>query len=466
MIGPGSSATTIAAAVRAGEVRAADVVEAALARIAAASDLGAFTDVTAARARAKAAAIDAAVARGADPGPLAGAPFAVKNLFDVAGLPTRAGSAINRDLPPAARDAVLVARLEAAGAVLVGALNMGEYAYDFTGENVHDGPSRNPHHPARMSGGSSGGSGSAVAAGLVPLALGSDTNGSIRVPSALCGLFGLKPTYGRLPRTGTFPFVASLDHLGPMARSVADLAAAYDAMQGADSGDAACAGRPVEPATPALARGAAGLRVGVLGGWFARGGAPEAFAAVARAAQALGATETVEIADVEAARAAAYVITMQEGAALHLERLRARGPDFDPAVRTRLLAGAMLPGAWAVRAHKLRRVMAARFADAFSRFDALLAPATPCRAPRIGQETMVLDGVAMPVRPNLGLYTQPISFVGLPVVAAPRFEAGERLPLGVQIVAPPWREDVCLRLAAALEEAGVAHSPVAQEFAA
>src|SRR5262249_4796329 len=153
-------------------------------------------------------------------GPLAGVPFAVKNLFDVAGLTTRAGAKINRDLPAARRDAALIERLEAAGAVLVGALNMGEYAYDFTGENVHDGPSRNPHDVSRMSGGSSGGSGVAVAGGLVPLALGSDTNGSIRVPASLCGIFGLKPTYGRLSRARTFPFVASLDHVGPMARSV------------------------------------------------------------------------------------------------------------------------------------------------------------------------------------------------------------------------------------------------------
>ncbi|MGJ3265097.1 MAG: AtzE family amidohydrolase [Salinarimonas sp.] len=462
MTGPGSSATSIAAAVRAGEVRAADVVAAAVARIEAARGLGAFTDVTVERARARAAAVDAAVARGEDPGPLAGAPFAVKNLFDVAGLPTRAGSKINRDLPPATRDAVLVERLEAAGAILVGALNMGEYAYDFTGENVHDGPSRNPHDPVHMSGGSSGGSGTAVAAGLVPLALGSDTNGSIRVPSALCGLFGLKPTYGRLPRTRSFPFVASLDHLGPMARSVADLAASYDAMQGADAGDPACRPPSIAPVTPALAQGVAGLRVGVLGGWFARGGLPEGFAAVTRAAAALGARESVEIDDIAAARAAAYVITMQEGAALHLERLRTRAADFDPAVRERLIAGAMLPGAWAVRAHKLRRVMAARFARAFDRYDALIAPATPCRAPRIGQATMVLEGVEMPVRPNLGIYTQPLSFVGLPVVAVPLFDAGERLPLGVQIVAPPWHEDIALRLARALEEAGVAEARVGE----
>ena len=195
--------------------------------------------------------------------PLAGVPFAVKNLFDVAGLPTLAGSKINRDLPPAPRDAALIERLEAAGAILVGALNMGEYAYDFTGENIHDGPSRNPHDIDRMSGGSSGGSGSAVGGALVPLALGSDTNGSIRVPSSLCGMFGLKPTYGRLSARATFPFVPSLDHLGPFARTGGDLALAYDAMQGFDaerSGLRRAAGRAGRAAARSRRRRAARRR--------------------------------------------------------------------------------------------------------------------------------------------------------------------------------------------------------------
>ena len=196
------------------------------------------------------------------------APFAVKNLFDVASLPTRAGSKINRDRAPATWDARLVAHLEAAGAILVGTLNMGEYAYDFTGENAHDGPSRNPHDLGHMTGGSSGGSAAAVAGGLVPIALGSDTNGSIRVPSSFCGLFGLKPTYGRLTRVGTFPFVASLDHLGPFARSVADLALAYDAMLGHDAADPAQAAVPAQPATPSLEAGISGLRIASLGGYF------------------------------------------------------------------------------------------------------------------------------------------------------------------------------------------------------
>src|SRR6266567_1018900 len=271
------SASEIAHSVAAGKMSALSATEAALARIARHDPvLNSFTDVTAERARAKARAVDAVIASGQSAGPLAGVPFAVKNLFDVQGLRTRAGSKINRDLKPSARDATLIERMEAAGAVLVGALNMGEYAYDFTGENVHDGPSRNPHDMLRMTGGSSGGSGGAVAGRLVPLALGSDTNGSIRVPSSFCGLFGLKPTYGRLSRARSFPFVSSFDHLGPLARSTRDLALAYDAMQGSDAEDPVCVDRPVDPATPGLQRGAQGLRIAVAGGYFQKNIFPEA----------------------------------------------------------------------------------------------------------------------------------------------------------------------------------------------
>jgi 1-carboxybiuret hydrolase len=457
------SAAEIAAAVKGGKTSAREVVQAALSRIEAHNGaLGAFTDVTATRALAKADAIDAARARGEALGPLAGAPFAVKNLFDIAGLPTRAGSKINRDLPPAAADATLTQRLQAAGAILVGALNMGEYAYDFTGENIHDGPSRNPHDTRYMSGGSSGGSGTAIAGGLVPLALGSDTNGSIRVPSSLCGIFGLKPTYGRLSRARSFPFVASLDHLGPMARSVADLALAYDAMLGADADDPAQADVAPHPVTPSLDEGIGRLRIATLGGYFAETGEPAAFEAVARIAKALGVERTVELPEAERARAAAYLITMAEGAALHLDRLRARATDFDPDVRDRLIAGAMLPGAWIVKAQKFRSWFRAQAAALFKDVDVLLAPATPCRAPRLGQKTMVLGGREMLVRPNLGLFTQPISFIGLPVASVPVWTGGERLPIGVQIIAAPWREDLALRVARALEARGIVSAPIAK----
>ena len=452
------SAAGIANAVATRKLSAQDAIDAALARIKRHDQvLNCFTDVTADRARAKARAIDAAIAAGNSAGPLAGVPFAVKNLFDVRGLATRAGSKINRDLTPAKRDAALIERMEAAGAVLVGALNMGEYAYDFTGENVHDGASRNPHDPTRMTGGSSGGSGGAVGGGLVPIALGSDTNGSIRVPSSFCGIFGLKPTYGRLSRARSFPFVFSLDHLGPFARSAGDLALAYDAMQGSDGDDAACTARPIEPVTPSLSQGIGNLRVAIAGGYFQTNVFPEAVEAVARVAKALDAARIVEIPEAARARAAAYVITTTEGASLHLDRLRKRPNDFDPAVRDRLLAGAMIPAPLVDRAQKFRRWYRAKVLELFRTVDVIIAPATPCVAPKLGQVNFVLDGVEMPVRANIGIHTQPISFIGLPVVAVP--VPLEPMPIGVQIIAAPWREDIALRVAHALERSGVVAAP-------
>lgn len=459
----GLSASDIAQAVASRKVSAVSATEAALARIAKHDPiLNSFTDVTADRARAKARAVDAEIAAGKKVGPLAGVPFAVKNLFDVQGLSTRAGSKINRDLEPSPRDATLIERMEASGAVLVGALNMGEYAYDFTGENVHDGPSRNPHDPSRMTGGSSGGSGGAVGGALVPLALGSDTNGSIRVPSSFCGIFGLKPTYGRLSRARSFPFVASFDHLGPFARAVDDLALAYDAMQGPDPDDAACSTRDVEPVMSLLAQDIGSLRIADAGGYFQKNVFPEAVEAVARVTKALGVTRTVEIPEAARARAAAYVISTTEGASLHLDRLRERPNDFDPAVRDRLLAGAMVPAPLVDRAQKFRRWYRARVLELFKDVDVIIAPATPCVAPKLGQATFVLDGVELPVRANIGIHTQPISFIGLPVVAVP--VPLEPMPIGVQIIAAPWREDIALRVAYALQQMGVAAAPAPRGF--
>jgi 1-carboxybiuret hydrolase len=457
-----ASAAEIAEAVTSGRTKATTIVEAALARIADRNPvLNAFTAVTTNRALTKARAVDDAVARGKNPGPLAGAPFAVKNLFDVAGLPTLAGSKINRTRPAADADSPLIERLEAAGAILVGALNMGEYAYDFTGENVHDGPSRNPHDTNHMTGGSSSGSGGAAAGGLVPITLGSDTNGSIRVPSSFCGLFGLKPTYGRLSRARTFPFVASLDHLGPLARSVRDLALSYDAMQGPDPDDPVCAERPPEATLPDLDRGVEGFRIAVADGYFQRGASAAALEAVARVAKALGATRKIEIPEAARARAAAFVITTSEGAALHLDRLRTRAGDFEPTVRDRLISGSMVPASLVVKAQKFRRWYRSRMLELFRGVDAILAPATPFPAPRIGQQTMQLEGAEVPLRPNIGIFTQPISFIGLPVVAVPI--PLKPLPIGVQIIAAPWREDVALRIARALEKERVAVAPLPPE---
>jgi amidase/aspartyl-tRNA(Asn)/glutamyl-tRNA(Gln) amidotransferase subunit A len=456
-------AASIAARVRDGTLSARSVADQCLARIDATDDrVNAFSARLAERARKRAELIDVHPQR--HKMPLAGVPFAVKNLFDVAGLPTLAGSKIEREAPPAARDALLVRRLEAEGAVLVGALNMDEYAYGFSTENTHYGATCNPHDLARISGGSSGGSAAAVAAGQVPLTLGSDTNGSIRVPASLCGTFGLKPTFGRLPRTGSYPFVASLDHLGPFARGAADLALAYDLMQGPDPQDPACAQRDIEPVAPLLERGAAGLRVAVLDGWFREMALPEALAAVDAVAQALGTTRLVELPEVARARAAAFLVTCAEGGALHLDDLRRRAEDFDPMTRDRFLANALVPAAWLVQAQRVRHWFARRVAQVFETVDVLIAPATPCTAPVIGTEWLEINGQRLPARASMGLLTQPISCVGLPVATVPLWgmnPAAPHLPIGVQLIAAPWREDRCLRAAAALEATGLCSAPVA-----
>ncbi len=427
--------------------------------------LNCFTAVRAEAALADARALDARAARGEAAGPLGaplwgplwGMPFAVKNLFDVEGVVTLAGSRILAGEPPAARDATVVARLRAAGAILVGCLNMDEFAYGFTTENAHSGTTANPHDPERLAGGSSGGSAAAVAAALVPLALGSDTNGSIRVPASLCGVYGLKPTYGRLSRSGSYPFVGSLDHVGPFARCVRDLALSYDAMQGPDPTDPVQARREAEPAAAVVA--AAGgieappLRVGRLTGWFEQGASAQARDAVARVAEALGGARALDLPRSDCARSAAFCITAAEGGALHLRALRHRADEYDPATRERLLAGALLPAAAVVQAQRFRAWYRRQLLAAFERFDVLLAPSTPFPAPRRDRATITLDGVEVSARANLGLYTQPISFVGLPVVSVPVLGTGV-LPIGVQLITAPFAEALGLRIAGRLERLG------------
>ncbi len=408
-----------------------DAVARALEAIAARNGaVNAFTEVLERRAR--------ATAKRRRRGPLAGVPFAVKNLFDVKGLTTLAGSKINRDLPPAKRDAPLITRLEAAGAVLVGTLNMDEYAYGFSTENSHYGATRNPHNLDHVAGGSSGGSGAAIAAGMVPLTLGSDTNGSIRVPASFCGVWGLKPTFGRLDRTGAFPFVHSLDHVGPLADSVELLARAYDALQD---------GRPV-----ARLRGLKGLRLARAAGYFEENAEPEVVERVKAACRMLGARQAVDIPEAERGRAAAFVITAAEGGQLHLPNLRTRAEDFEPLTVERLMAGALLPAAWYLQAQRVRQWYYRKVMALFERVDVILAPATPRPAQRIGQDTITVRGRRMLARPNAGLLTQPISCIGLPVICAPVGKV-DGLPVGMQIIAAPGREDHCFRVARALESA-------------
>ncbi len=456
---PHQTAREIAASIASGQTTATAHLDATLAAIDTRNpELGAFTDVVAARARTRAAAIDQARAQGHRLPPLAGVPFAVKNLFDVAGVVTRAGSKINRANAPASSDATAIERLESAGAILVGACNMDEYAYGFTGENAHDGPSRNPADTTRMTGGSSGGPAAAVGGGMVAFALGSDTNGSIRVPASLCGLYGFKPTYGRLSRAGAFPFVASLDTIGPLARSVADLALVYDALQGHDARDPVCNPPDDAPLFPLVNEGIGGLRLALADDYFLKGATSEALTALNALAASLDITERVTLPESHRARAAAFVMTAAEGGTLHRERLKTHAADFDPDTRDRLFAGALLPAAWVIQAQRFRRWFHNEVMAVFENVDVILALATPITAPKLGQKTFLFDGAEIPVRPHLGLYTQPLTFIGLPVVTVPLKRAPGELPLGVQIISSPWNELAALQVAREIERRHSAES--------
>ncbi len=451
------TAHEIARQIRDGRCSASEVMEAAFERIARLDgQLNCFTHLTQQRARQEAAAVDAARQRKQPLGPLAGVPYAVKNLFDIQQVVTTAGAKINLQQPPAQSDALLVQRLQQAGAILIGALNMDEHAYGFTTENHHFGVTRNPHDPGRIAGGSSGGSAAAVAAGLVPLSLGSDTNGSIRVPASLCGIFGLKPTYGRLPRSGTYPFVHSLDHLGPFAASAAEMTAIYNVLQGTDRQDAACAQRAIEIVEQG---GTQPLRVGVLRGWFHDWAGEAAREAVTRVARALGAQDDVILAGAERARSAAFLITGAEAGTLHRKTLISDYDDYEPLSRDRLVAGSLIPATWVVQAQRIRRQVYNEALALFDQFDILLAPATPLPATPIGAETMVIQGKTVATRANIGIMTQPISCLGLPVCTVPVWphapESIPPLPIGVQVIAAPWREDLCLQVAMQLEAAGI-----------
>ncbi|MGB0370222.1 MAG: AtzE family amidohydrolase [Opitutales bacterium] len=454
-------AAEIAAGVKTKQFSAVEIVQACIDRIdTVGQKLNAFTRVTRERALAEAAELDAALARGEDVGPLAGVPFAVKNLFDLKGEVTVAGSKINRDNDPAESDATAVQRLTQAGAICVGALNMGEYAYDFVTENAHDGATLNPWDLGHSAGGSSGGSGAATAGGLVPITLGTDTNGSIRVPSSFCGIWGIRPTYGRLSRGGSFAFVDSIDTIGPFARSVEDLAQAYDAMSGPDARDAACSELPETAFAQTLTSADTPFRIAKLGGYFAEGGDPKVHAAVDTVMAALGVSESVEIPEPALARTSAFVITCAEAGARHLDRVRSRAHDFDPNIRDRFIAGTMVPHAWVDKAQRFRTWWHGEVMKVFESVDILIAPATPLTASKLGQKTLSFNGEQLPLRPNIGLFTQPLSFAGLPILAAP-VHRDEQMPCAVQLVAAPHAEEKLFKLARKLETMGVCTSPVA-----
>lgn len=409
--------------------------------------IGSLTRVLADRALADAARVDACISAGRDPGPLAGVPFAVKDLFDVAGETTTAGSAILASVPAATGDAAVVERLCAAGAVLVATANMDEFAYGFSTKNVHYGTTRNPHDPNRLAGGSSGGSAAAVAAGLVPLALGSDTNGSIRVPASLCGVYGLRPSFDSLPMDGVHPFVARLDTVGCFARTPGDLQTAHEVMLG----------RPFAKA-PALPRAAR------LDGWFRANVDPAILAGVDAAAALLGGDAMVTARWAPAARSAAFVLTAAEGGHRHLGSLRRDPMALDPGTRDRLIAGALQPSA----APRDAEIVAARFIEEMEeildRYDLLIAPSTLCRAPAIDAATVMIDGRPASARANLGLLAQPLSLAGVPCLSVPFATRPDELPFGVQLVAARGMEGVLLDAARRLVQAGLAAAPLPPAF--
>lgn len=445
-------------ALASGELSAREIARSTLEKIALRNpQLNAWTHVSEKRMLAEADNIDT-LRRESKPLPaLAGVPYAVKNLFDVAGHTTLAGAELLSDRPAATADSWAVRQLHSAGALLSGMLNMDAYAYGFTTENSHYGATHNPHDLSRIAGGSSGGSAAAVAAGLVSFSLGSDTNGSIRVPASLCGIFGLKPTFGRLSRSGSHPFVASLDHIGPFARSVGDLSAVYDALQGRDPADGFQADRASDRTTNLLSRGLDGLRCATLGGYFSTWSDNDARAAVDRVARALDMQDELLFAQAELARSAAFIVSASEGGNQYLPALRRQPERFEPHSRERLLAGAMIPSAWYIQAQRFRRHAQQTFKTLFAHADVLIAPATPCSATLIGDQTMEINGQALPVRASMGMLTQPISFLGLPVVTVPLRTAGG-LPIGVQLIAAPFNEQACLRVARVLEEMGLTES--------
>jgi aspartyl-tRNA(Asn)/glutamyl-tRNA(Gln) amidotransferase subunit A len=428
-------AIDIALAVRSGQTTARAVLDETLDALENhAAPLIAVTRLLADRARAEADAVDAAIAAGRDPGPLAGVPYGVKDLFDVAGLATTAGSRLYADAPPAASDAEAIRRLRDAGAVLVATLNMDEFAYGFATINALHGTTRNPHDLSRLAGGSSGGSAAIVASGLLPFSLGSDTNGSIRVPASLTGLYGLKPTHGALPMGGVFPFADSFDDVGPFTLSVADMRLLWHVLTATD-GDQ-------NDGPPA--------QVARLGGRFMENIDPDQVAAMDAIAPD---APVIELTDIARARSAAFLITAYEGGTLHRAALAKNALAFDPATRDRLIAGSLLPDTLYDTAQQFRADYKAAVLEAMGDHDILLAPATPCVAPPVDDPRILIDNVLTPARADLGIHSQPISFTGLPSLAVPLHRPG-RLPIGLQLIGRPHGEAALFRYAAWLEEQG------------
>ncbi len=417
--------------------------------------LNAFLTVTEERAVERALKADDELARGTDRGPLHGIPIAVKDVFVTKGVRTTCGSKLFADHVPD-HDAAVVERLEAAGAVLMGKTNMHELAYGITSNNPHFGPVRNPWDTARVPGGSSGGSGAAVAAGLVFMAMGSDTGGSIRIPASFCGTVGLKPTSGRVSRYGVLPLDFSLDHMGPLTRTVRDAAVTLEAIAGYDPQDDSSSHRPVQPYLPPAGVRLDGVRVGLPENFYFDRVDPAVDGAVRRMAQtaeSLGArVEPVRVPDIAKVNVVGRVILLAEASAL-MERHLTRRRDFGADVLALLDQGRLIPATDYINAQRLRREMIGQFREVWRKVDCLMTPATPAPAPLIGQTTTEFDGVAEDVRLAATRLVRGINVIGAPALAMPCGFDASGMPLGLQIVGRPFEEDLILKVGAAIEDA-------------
>ena len=450
--------TELAAAIAAGKISAAEATQACLDRIARLdSRLRTFITLDGAAALARARALDADLAAGRRRGPLHGVPLAHKDLCHVRGLPTSCGTR-SAEYFTGETECTAVARLAAAGAVTLGKLNMSELALGPFGDNPHHGNVDNPWKPGHVSGGSSSGSGAAVAAGLALGALGSDTGGSIRLPAACCGIVGLKPTYGRVSRAGAMPLSWSLDHLGPMARTVRDTALMLEIIAGQDEHDATSSPRPVGALVAALDRPPVGVRVALPENYYFDGVTPEVRAAVETAARVLAAlgvqVQPLRLPDPATATDVANILARAESAAIHTRVLRERPHELGAAVRSRLEVGLHISAHDYLQAGRLRARLTREFvAEVFAEVDAVLAPAIPEPAPALAAVTA---GSADEVVRRMGRFsrlTRPFNVLGLPVIALPCGASADGRPLGLQIVGRPFDESTVLRLAHAYEQA-------------
>jgi aspartyl-tRNA(Asn)/glutamyl-tRNA(Gln) amidotransferase subunit A len=407
------------------------------------------------QARAAAREAEVEIRRGGWRGPLHGVPLGLKDLFDLAGVPCTMGSKILRDNVPD-RDATVVSRLKAAGAVILGKQNLHEFAFGITSENPHYGVVRNPWDLERVPGGSSGGTAAAVAAGLCAAGLGSDTGASIRAPASWCGVVGLKPTYGRVSKAGALPLAWSLDHAGPIARSVADCAVLLQAIAGHDPRDPASSTEPVPDFSAGLNQGADGLRVGVPREHFFDLLEPDVERLV-RAAIAtlerLGAhVAEVSLPHAVHAQVAGTAIMVGEAASWHATWLRERPQDYGADVLQRIQGGLLLRATEYLHSQQMRSLIQQDFATAFEHVDVVLGPTVPLVAPRIGRTFEPGGPHNMAPRAIANRVTIPCNLTGMPAISVPcGFSDG--LPVGLQIMGPAFAEPVVLRAAAAYEAA-------------